>query len=637
MSSITPPSFVDDGASFAKRIPHRLHPKHISYWLDSTDSSASAYTGSFIDDGADMLLPSHDTPGFGSIDARFYKQRKKKEAKDVLWNDDVKRAISGDMARNLAKIRGLGGVELKRKDQGSSNEEEKKDTVTVPIPLKWGTFVIKAEDGRVIVMDRDGEFDSGPREVRKKSHEATRWIKAAASVEPPSPTRMSTTVLSLPEQRTSHVSKDHKKHSHSHKQKKEGHKYHHSSSPLKLLAPILESEYEEGYQPSAGEDLVSPTQFFMTGGASGWPSRTPTSVVASPGLAPTRYDSSVLKTPVKSRSPVPSPPGGWPSPPLSPVTSVAVEQVWGGSKNVKAWGEDDSQSVERSETAYRFHKSGRSHQSRKARKQDLDNVSTRTYSTYKAPTVEDAPDISSDEKMRGYVQTGWGGSIKSNSVKESEKSGKGRDIDDWTGHAKATGEQSWAGSNHGSRESWKGSAKAADDESGMASQVASGQGWGDNGKTSGTSWDGYERVKTISEVSVVGTGSSRSSLGSRVSSRHGAAAPSHRSQTSDVHSEHRGQTGWGCSQTNRQGWSSRKSCVDDDDWGGGQKTSDRGWASSSKGGSERSWKGSHAGSRAEASRYANGYDEDNETYLNQNWGGTPVRVGSRQTRVAGWD
>jgi hypothetical protein len=28
-------------------------------------------------------------------------------------------------------------------------------------------------------------------------------------------------------------------------------------------------------------------------------------------------------------------------------------------------------------------------------------------------------------------------------------------------------------------------------------------------------------------------------------------------------------------------------------------------------------------------KYANGYDEDNATYLNDSWNGVPVRVGSR--------
>jgi len=36
-------------------------------------------------------------------------------------------------------------------------------------------------------------------------------------------------------------------------------------------------------------------------------------------------------------------------------------------------------------------------------------------------------------------------------------------------------------------------------------------------------------------------------------------------------------------------------------------------------------------------RYANGYDEDDETYLNESWDGVPVRVGSRKGSGGGWE
>jgi len=65
--------------------------------------------------------------------------------------------------------------------------EKKKDTVTIPMPPQWGTFVIKAEDGRVIVVDKDGEFDSGPQKA--VSEQQRPWVKAASTVEPTSPTR----------------------------------------------------------------------------------------------------------------------------------------------------------------------------------------------------------------------------------------------------------------------------------------------------------------------------------------------------------------------------------------------------------------------------------------------------------------
>ncbi|KAF1847913.1 uncharacterized protein K460DRAFT_279361, partial [Cucurbitaria berberidis CBS 394.84] len=594
MSAITPPSFVDDGGSFTKRIPHSLDPRHVAHWIDATGSDTSGYTGSFIDDGADMLLPHNAAPGFGQIDPRFYMQRKRKEGgKEEVWNDDVQKAVSGDIQRNLAKVRGLGGLEVKRHGRGAQggekkNKEKEKDTVKIVMPPTWGTFVIKTDDGRVIIVDREGEFDSGPQKAT--SERPAMWVKAASSIEMPSPTAVSMPP-SPPKHRTSHSSEERRKrtdkrHSHEHKHRKSHHK-HRISPRLKALTPIQESEYEEQGQPSAEEDAPSPTLFLMTGGASGWPSRTATSVATPAGSAPERYDSPGLNSLVKSRSHIRVPPGGWLSPPESLVKSVAAsEQSWVGNGFEQAWEGDRSPRLERSETSHRSHtseKSHRSHKSQKSQKQNLDNVSTRSYSTYRAPTVEDAPDTSSEEK-RGYAKMTWGGSVKSNSVK------------DWGGSLKSG---------------------TAVDEKFTHSPAASQLDWGGDDGRSETSWDGYERVKTVSEASVAGTGSERSSLGS------------HGSRTSHAHSERR-------SQASRQSWGSEKARVDDDGWGGSQKRSDGGWGSSKRG-SERSWKERQAVSEAKGSKYANGYDEDNETYLNENWGGTPVRVGKRRMRVAGWE
>ncbi|KAJ4377394.1 hypothetical protein N0V83_000219 [Neocucurbitaria cava] len=613
MSSITPPSYVDDGVSFAKRIPHRLDSKHISRWIDSTDSSTSAYTGSFIDDGADMLPPAHDTPGFGPINKRFYKPRKKKEDKDDVWNEDMQKAISGDMARNLAKIKDLGKMEVVKRRRGDRANEKKKP-VTMFLPPKWGPFVIREENGRVTVIDEDGEFDSGPLEdAEKERTEGMRWIRVTSSTEPTSVTSSTevSTLLSSSLSTQSIYSHDakaprprekdkkHSRRSQSHKRKKA----HHHRHPPTPLTTMLESDYEDGYQLSGGEDnVMSPTQFFMTGGASGWPSsRTSTSVAAPAAKATTPYGSSNHDSPVKSRSPVCSPPGGWPSSPLpSPVKSVVVsEQSWGGGNdNRNAWGEDDSQPKERSERSSSSYRSERSNTSRTSRRgQGFENTSTRTYSVYRAPTVQDASETSSEGMMRRYVQTGWGGSLKSGSGKQAVRNRKDQNTDYSAGSSHAGSEQDLGG----------------------------------NDERSGTGWDGYERVKTVSEVSVVGTGSLRSSREShsQAPSRQTATACSHSSRpASHAHSDLGSQMGWGGgSRASRQSWSSEKARVDDDGWGGSQQKSSEGGRanSSSKRGSEK------------ASRYANAYDEDNETYLNENWGGTPVRVGSRQTRVAGWD
>jgi hypothetical protein len=49
------------------------------------------------------------------------------------------------------------------------------------------------------------------------------------------------------------------------------------------------------------------------------------------------------------------------------------------------------------------------------------------------------------------------------------------------------------------------------------------------------------------------------------------------------------------------------------------------------------WTGDRTESEGGDEMYVNAYDEDNKTYLNENWGGVKVRVGSRRESVAGWD
>jgi hypothetical protein len=51
------------------------------------------------------------------------------------------------------------------------------------------------------------------------------------------------------------------------------------------------------------------------------------------------------------------------------------------------------------------------------------------------------------------------------------------------------------------------------------------------------------------------------------------------------------------------------------------------------------WAGSQTGSGGDVRKYKNGFDEDDGTYLNDNWGGVPVRVGRRVRKesVVGWE
>jgi hypothetical protein len=544
MSSITPPSFVDDGSSFEKRIPHGLHPAHISNWIHSSGSeTTSAYTGSYIDDGADMVVPSRPAPGFGPINPKFYKQRKRHENEERgVWNDDIQKAVAGDIGRSLERMRGIGGVEVKRADRGERQvKDKKKDTVTIPLPPKWGTIVIKADDGRVIVVDEDGEFDSGPK-VQEPEKPETKWIKAPSTIDLPPP----------PPPKRDRTKKKRK----------------HILEPIKSLTPIPESEYEDIHEPDASEDIMSPTGFFMTGGASGWPSPVPSSI-ASPRKSSKR--SSSLK-----KSPAVSVPGSWPSPPNSPTkysdTSTSSEQSWG-------------------------EKSRRSGKSHKSSRHEGDDVSTKTYSTYKPPVVEDALDSSSD-RAPVFEDGGWGVGLKGS-------------VDEWVGSQKGSAD-GWGGSQKGSVGGWGGSTKsskhsatptAIPDPIPTAAPTAI-QNWvADRAKTvseasshksrsrshrsrapSESSWDGFEVPKTMSEVSVAGTESERNWSGSQASRRtKGSEHRSHRS------SRRGSQAGWG---------------GNEQDWGG-------------------------------KSESGNGYDEDNSTYLNDNWSGVKVRVRSRRGSVGG--
>ncbi|EAT81465.2 hypothetical protein SNOG_10966 [Parastagonospora nodorum SN15] len=540
MSSITPASFVDDGSSFEKRI---LHPTHNRKSLnDAASDTTSAYSGSYIDDGADMLLPSRRTPGFGPINPKFYKQRKRKENENDAWNNDIQKAVGGDIGRSLEKLRGIGGVEVKRHtDTLDKHGKRRKDTITIPLPRRWGTFIIKADDGRVIVVDEDGEFDSGP----QLQQEPRKWVKAP-------------TTASIPPSEERRESK--KKH----------------LGPIKSLMPIPESEYEEGYVLEGEEDLMSPTGFFVTGGASGWLERS---------SAFEFVEACIAYTLVAGK--------------LAISTTITFE--------------------------------GRQHGD--------DNVSTESYSTYKLATVEDAADTSSANGSL-VKEGGWSGSQKSKG--DEWDGGPDGNETGWGGHKQAS-ENGWDGSKNISSSSIKSShrsSRPADNtdiwsEQPLPSSIAleqtlpsgiwpeqplrSGvrpeqplpsthlapsvvQNWiGDHVKTvseasthksrshnhkhhsrsrsrglSEASWDGFEKPKTMSDVSVAGTGSERSWPESRQRSR----------------------------RSNRT-----------DNWGGSQEANV----------GERTDSESGRGSR-----YENGFDEDNGTYLNGSWSGVKVRVRSRR-------
>lgn len=182
MSAMTPPSFLDDGVSITDRLPQGLDGQRIAKWVSrSSFSDTSFYTGSFFDDDEDMVVRG------GSISDRRpgYEKREggRKQGGERGWNENTKRAVSGDVRRHVVKIRDLRGKVQVKKVKGVEKEK-----VVVPVPRQWGPFVIKDKDGRVVVVDGEGEFDSGPQDIHDGGkQQERRWVRAASTVESASP------------------------------------------------------------------------------------------------------------------------------------------------------------------------------------------------------------------------------------------------------------------------------------------------------------------------------------------------------------------------------------------------------------------------------------------------------------------
>ncbi|KAF2852089.1 hypothetical protein T440DRAFT_467323 [Plenodomus tracheiphilus IPT5] len=323
----------------------------------------------------------------------------------------------------------------------------------------------------------------------------------------------------------------------------------------------------------------------MTGGASGWPSRDGTAIASS----------------VRSEAHGRSLPGSWPSPALSPVKSTFVSQQ--SSDDSISWAVDNECHSKRIESSNR---SAKSHMAHRSTRHEIEHISTKSYSTYKAPTVEDAHNTSS-ESASSLQQPGWGGVT----YKEGD----------------------WQGDKKGSGASWNRNKKSDTNGRGASSKAAS-----------NNSWDGFEKNKTDSEVSVAGSGSEKSALSSLAPSHRGAKTSTHRSHRSGrsraSNIDFGAQTGWGGSEVSRKTWGGEKGRIDDDGWGdrGGDETSEGGChVNGSQHGSGRRRRRRAGGSKGSA----NAFEEPDETYLNENenenWRGTPARVGSRQTSVAGWN
>jgi len=343
-TSITPPSFIDDGHSIVRRMPRTSRatdkppePTAISE-LDCrthTLASSSTYTGSFIDDGADMLVPSKSGPGFGAVDRRFYRKGKKSR-EEGEWTAEMENAVSGDIRKSLAKIRRHAVVDVDAEEKQRREEQKKHDAETkyvkIPKVPKWPTFVIQCENGRVIVVDSDGEYDSGPPEQKvewekaqrrdqeraeRKEEERKRQAEERARKEKSVKPGVEEAVGNKRRSRASRTSK-HRHQDHTVRSSR-------SSKNTTSMSDAISELTITGVSPT--------TNFFATGTHAGW------SPVPS------------FKTPIynPSTSPVQHLPGAFPSPELSPMqrapsamkslpaltSATRSKGSWGGER---AWG-----------------------------------------------------------------------------------------------------------------------------------------------------------------------------------------------------------------------------------------------------------------------------------------------------------
>ncbi|KAF1954146.1 hypothetical protein CC80DRAFT_595284 [Byssothecium circinans] len=322
-SSTTLPSFYDDGRDIQDRMPATPPPapeqsSNLQHWLNGESQasvttasvpSASVYTGSYIDDGADLFLPYKNAPVIGQIDQRFYQKGHRIDPVDeVEWSKEVQKAVCGDIGRSLdemMKRSNLRVVDTEEDEKGSIHLEEKEEedpyAVKITVPRMFGTFIISGEDGRVIVVDEDGEFDSG------LPQERIDWDKVEKE-----------RFAENEEDQKRAKEKTHRKG----RKRYKAHKKHHRapslpSLPLSTVLEAIDSEDETS--------VATPTKLFFPDKTKGWP---------SPQRSPAE------PTPVPASNTF-SPPGAWPSPLLSPIkpslaSSTKIDNSWSQNKD-DAW------------------------------------------------------------------------------------------------------------------------------------------------------------------------------------------------------------------------------------------------------------------------------------------------------------
>lgn len=238
------------------------------------------------------------------------------------------------MVRSLARLRNVAGLHTRRSNKIKAEEadggdleqlererrDSKKGVVSVSVPGPWGVFVIKDEEGRVVVVDADGEYEGGggadaeqvregwgSRAARRRRDSGESWSNEGFDEELGMRLSRHDEWEELPEEGTDRSRLSRRRH----------------RAKTPSLLTESESSTDKDFKPSPP---ASPTRFLMTGARSGWPSRTPSPSSASP-IVPHPYTwedtttsppppsrpSSKLKTALELFSRNNSLPGSWPS------------------------------------------------------------------------------------------------------------------------------------------------------------------------------------------------------------------------------------------------------------------------------------------------------------------------------------
>lgn len=302
-------------------------------------------------------------PGCGIVDRAFYSKGKPRKSKfDEEWTVEKEKALAGDMWRSLARMRCNARVEIKdaketRTGEGKNRKKEHKiraveedGRVRIPRPLTWGTFVIEGDGGRVVVVDKEAEYDSGrPGEredvlVKEKEHEekvakrkARKAEKKEREHEREVQARAAAEAKKQREQEEEEKVRERGRRDNRPREDKHGRRERCQTSS-RILTPIPEVDTPE----ENISRIESPTKFFMTG-------------IKSQQSSPThRYTTLFARPP----SPKTSPPDAWPAPVLSSVKSVplvissqsptALSTTTSFSKSSDSWVEPSSWTQEAS-------------------------------------------------------------------------------------------------------------------------------------------------------------------------------------------------------------------------------------------------------------------------------------------------